>query len=69
MSHEDLDDEFGGGKKEKSFVEIPCASLVFSSFEERKKRSAKEKEKKEERCLNNGKKKTIVNRGEYRKNL
>lgn len=46
MSHEDLDDEFGGGKKEKSFVEIPCASLVFSSFEERKKRSVKEKEKK-----------------------
>lgn len=45
MSHEDLDDEFGGGKKEKSF-EIPCASLVFSSFEERKKRSVKEKEKK-----------------------
>lgn len=34
-----------GGKKEKSF-EIPCASLVFSSFEERKKRSVKEKEKK-----------------------
>lgn len=65
-----MDDEFGGGKKEKSFVEIPCASLVFSSFEERKKRSVKEKEKKKKDVYGkNGKKKTIVNRGEYRKNL